>query len=119
MTFAFPVAFMAPLVYVVLRLWSRKTKADSVTASSASMLRSLPSTLRLRLRYPCLFLLEVAAIALLTVAAARPQMVSIVEQPKLARNIMLVIDASNSMSGEDFPTKLGLPNMYVQDEAIG
>ncbi len=108
MTFAFPVAFMAPLVYVVLRLWSRKTKADSVTASSASMLRSLPSTLRLRLRYPCLFLLEVAAIALLTVAAARPQMVSIVEQPKLARNIMLVIDASNSMSGEDFPTKLGV-----------
>jgi Ca-activated chloride channel family protein len=44
---------------------------------------------------------------LITIAAARPQVVSIVEQPKLARNIMLVIDTSNSMSGEDFPTKLG------------
>jgi len=107
MTFAFPFAFIAPLLYLMLRLWSRRTRTESVTAPSVSMLRSLPTTLRLRIRTPCLLVLEAATISLLSVAAARPQIVSIIEQPKLARNIMLVIDTSNSMSGEDFPTKLG------------
>ncbi len=64
-------------------------------------------SLRLRLRTPVLLALELVAITTLTVAAARPQRVTIIEQPNLARNIMLVIDASNSMSGEDFPTKFG------------
>jgi Ca-activated chloride channel family protein len=107
MTFAFPAAFIAPLVYLALRVVARKTRPEGVSVSSSAVLRSLPITLRLRLRVPILLALEAATIALLTVAAARPQVVSIVEQPKLARNIMLVVDTSNSMSGEDFPTKLG------------
>jgi Ca-activated chloride channel family protein len=52
--------------------------------------------------------LEVITLLSLTVAAARPQKVTILDQPELGRNIMLVIDASNSMSGEDFPTALGM-----------
>ncbi len=107
MTFAFPAAFIAPFAYLALRLLSRKTRTESVSAASSSLLRALPTTLRLRLRKPSLIFLEAATMLLITIAAARPQVVSIVEQPKLARNIMLVIDTSNSMSGEDFPTKLG------------
>jgi Ca-activated chloride channel family protein len=108
MSFAFPAAFMAPFVYLLLRLLARRSPTESVTAPSTSMLRALPVSIRLRLRTPTLLALEAAIITSLTVAAARPQRVTIVEQPKLARNIMLVIDTSNSMSGEDFPTKLGM-----------
>lgn len=107
MTFAFPAAFAAPVIYLIFRLAARTRTHESVAAPSVGILRGIPPTLRLRLRTPTLVVLEMATIAFLTVAAARPQRVSIVEQPKLARNIMLVVDASNSMSGEDFPTKLG------------
>ncbi len=43
----------------------------------------------------------------LSVAAARPQRISVVEQEESRRNIILVVDASNSMSARDFPTTLG------------
>jgi len=108
MSFAFPAFLVAPLVYIFFRLLARKNQTESVAAPSIGILRDVPRSLRLRLRSPTLRTLEALTILLLTVAAARPQRVTIVEQPKLARNIMLVIDASNSMSGEDFPTKLGL-----------
>lgn len=108
MSFAFPALLVAPLVYIFFRLLARKRQTESVAAPSIGILRDLPRSLRLRLRVPTLLALEGLTIILLTIAAARPQRITIVEQPDLARNIMLVIDASNSMSGEDFPTKLGL-----------
>ena len=108
MSFALPAVFIAPLAYALFRLLARRGRVESVAAPTISILSSLPVSLRLRLRAPTLFALEVVTVLLLTVAAARPQRVTIIEQPKLARNIMLVIDASNSMSGEDFPTKVGL-----------
>lgn len=107
MSFALPAAFVAPLLYLLFRFRAHKGHAESVAAPSSSMLRALPVSTRLRLRTPILLLLEAITIASLTMAAARPQRVTIVEQPRLARNIMLVVDTSNSMSGEDFPTKLG------------
>jgi Ca-activated chloride channel family protein len=107
MSFAFPAIFIAPIVYVLVRLLSRKRETASVAVPSISMLRGLPVSARVRLRIPTLLVLEGIIITSLTIAAARPQRVTIVEQPTLARNIMLVIDTSNSMSGEDFPTKLG------------
>jgi Ca-activated chloride channel family protein len=64
--------------------------------------------MRLRLRTPTLLALEVITVLCLAIAAARPQKITILDQPELGRNIMLVIDASNSMSGEDFPTALGM-----------
>jgi Ca-activated chloride channel family protein len=64
--------------------------------------------MRLRLRTPTLALLEIFSVIALTLAAARPQKVTIIEQPNLGRNIMMVIDTSNSMSGEDFPTSIGM-----------
>lgn len=107
MSFALPAAFAAPVIYIIFRLLARKQTTQSVSAQCSKTLRALPKSLRVTLRAPTLCALEILTITLLTIAAARPQRVSIVEQPKLARNIMLVIDASNSMSGQDFPTKLG------------
>jgi Ca-activated chloride channel family protein len=108
MTFAFPAAFIAPAIYIIARLLRRQRRIASVPAASASFLRELPVSLKVRLRTPILLALECLTIATLTVAAARPQRVTVVQQPKLARNIMLVIDASNSMSGKDFPSGMGV-----------
>jgi len=107
MSFALPAAFAIPVIYLMLRMISRAGAPESVAAPSSRLLQTLPVSVRLRLRTPVLLCLEAITIALLTIAAARPQSVTIVEQPTLARNIMLVIDTSNSMSGEDFPTQLG------------
>jgi Ca-activated chloride channel family protein len=108
MTFAFSFVFIAPLLYLLARLASRNKTTASVNTPAVSLLRELPVSLRLRLRTPTLALLEVVSVVALTVAAARPQKVTIVEQPNLGRNIMMVIDTSNSMSGEDFPTSIGM-----------
>jgi Ca-activated chloride channel family protein len=108
MTFAFPLAFIAPLAYILARLLRGRKNAGSVRVPTISVLKELPISLRLRLRAPCLLLLECLSVATLTIAAARPQKVTIVEQPNLGRNIMMVIDTSNSMSGEDFPTTVGV-----------
>lgn len=108
MTFAFPYAVALPLLYLLVRLARRSNPAASIRTPSASFLSELPVSIRLRLRAPSLFLLEALALATLTVAASRPQKISIVDQPELGRNIMLVIDTSNSMSGQDFPTALGM-----------
>jgi Ca-activated chloride channel family protein len=107
-TFAFPYAAAAPLLYILARLINRRSKPHAVDTPSSALLRQLPVSLRLRLRKPLLLALEILTVALLTVAASRPQNTSVIEQPELGRNIMLVIDASNSMSGEDFPTPLGM-----------
>jgi Ca-activated chloride channel family protein len=108
MTFALPIAFLAPFLYLILRLLRRRAALPSIAAPSAPLLKGLPVSARIRLRTPTLIALEIITIAALTIAAARPQKITIIEQPNLARNIMLVIDASNSMSGEDFPTKFGV-----------
>lgn len=108
MTFAFPAAFIAPVLYIIARLIRRRRRVTSVPAASALFLRELPVSPKVRLRTPTLLLLECLTIATLTVAAARPQRVTVIQQPKLARNIMLVIDASNSMSGKDFPSGMGV-----------
>jgi Ca-activated chloride channel family protein len=108
MTFAFPYAIALPALYVLLRVLRRRNKTDSIAAPSSSLLRELPISIRLRLRTPILLGLEAITLLTLTIGAARPQKISILDQPELGRNIMLAIDASNSMSGEDFPTSLGM-----------
>jgi Ca-activated chloride channel family protein len=108
MTFAFPYIVVLPLLYLAVRLARRANSATSIKAPSVSLLHELPVSFRLKLRTPVLLLLEALALTALTVAASRPQKISILDQPERGRNIMLVIDASNSMSGEDFPTALGM-----------
>ncbi len=107
MTFSFPIAFALPILYLAARLLRRGGKPSAIAFPSASFLRTLPRSLRLRLRGPVFLGLEVVCIISLTLAAARPQVVTTIEQPRKSRNIMFVIDTSNSMSAEDFPTSMG------------
>lgn len=105
MTFAYPWLLLIPLLFFVVRLAMRPPRATA-PFPSATFLGSLPKSLRARLCEPTLFLLAAVAVCS-SIAAARPQRVTVIEAPQRARNIMLVIDASNSMSAEDFPTSFG------------
>lgn len=108
MSLALPYALILPMVYLIFRFRASKRRVEGVRAPSSSLFNALPTSLRVQLRAPTLFCLEILALLSLSIAAARPQRIEILEQPKMARNIMLVVDTSNSMSGADFPTKLGV-----------
>lgn len=106
MTFAYPWLLAAPLLYLLIRFLNRAPRASAPFPSSM-FLKSLPKSFRLKIREPLLFTLSLITVAAMSAAAARPQRVTVVETPKRARNIMLVVDTSNSMSASDFPTSFG------------
>lgn len=107
MTFAAPIAFAFGLLYCVLRLIPKRRVIESVSCGNATFFSRLPVSPRVRLRAPTLSTLEIITISALTLAASRPQKITIIEQPNLGRNILLVVDVSRSMAAEDFPTSLG------------
>lgn len=106
MTFAYPWILAVPLLYLLLRFLRREPKS-TVSFPSAAFLTTLPKSARQKLRAPVLNSLIGIAIVSLSVAAARPQKILVVQQEQASRNIVLVVDASNSMSARDFPTSLG------------
>lgn len=107
MTFHYPWLLLAPAVYALVRLMKRPSQANAIPYFSSSILSSIPQSLRLRLKRPLLFVVEASLVISLSIAAARPQRTKILTNENFARNIMLVVDTSNSMSGKDFPTTLG------------
>ncbi|MCX6115091.1 MAG: VWA domain-containing protein [Proteobacteria bacterium] len=106
MTFAYPWLLLLPIFYLGTRLLFR-TRPAATPCPSSKLLACLPRSFRLKIREPLLAILAITSILCLAVAAARPQRITLFEQPHRARNIMLVVDASNSMSAQDFPTTLG------------
>lgn len=106
MNFAYPWLLAAPLLYLAIR-WLRRDSRSQVRFPSATFLKTLPKSLRQRLREPTLNTLIFCSVVALSIAAARPQRVTVLEQPQFSRNIVLVVDASNSMSARDFPTSFG------------
>lgn len=106
MTFAYPWLLATPLLYLLLTLASRR-QSGAAPFSSAILLKQLPSSLRLKLRAPVLWTLMLGAVVFLSIAAARPQKITLLEQPLKGRNIMLVVDASRSMLAQDFPMSFG------------
>ena len=107
MTFAYPWFLLTPLLYAGLWFLTRRTRSTPADFSSVAPLRGLPRSLRTRLREPILFLLSVAAVGALSIAAARPHRIAILEDADQRRNIMLVLDVSRSMAERDFSTGLG------------
>lgn len=110
MTWGYPWALAAPLLYLSLqlavRLRRRSHRVPAAAFCSAALLTALPVSTRLRLRTPVLSTLLLAVVVLLSIAAARPQRVTLLERPLKGRNIMLVIDVSRSMLGADFATAM-------------
>lgn len=106
MTFAYPWALAIPLLFLIVRYVSRPV-TKHLNFPSYTLLEPLPISLRVRLRPLVLFLLAFLGVCLLSAAAARPQLATVIDNEKSGRNIVLVIDASRSMLAQDFPTQLG------------
>lgn len=110
---AYPWCLLLPLLYIFKELTlfviTRKKGAVStgIYFPSSDLLLSLPKSIRQIIRGPVLFLLTLLSLLLLSVAAARPQKITFIEQPEKGRNIVLVLDVSESMKASDFPTNFG------------
>lgn len=101
MSLAHPLLLLAaPLLGCLLLL--RRAPAGAALFSDTSILQSIAPSLRQKIRGPLLVLLLAVFLACLAVAAARPQQISVIEQPQEARNVLLSLDISRSMASADF-----------------
>lgn len=101
MSFAYPWALLFPFAILFLRMLKRKS-SPAIAHSSIALLKGPGRGWRSRLRQPVLGALACACIISLSIAAARPQRVSYLQEEERARNIVLAIDLSRSMSARDF-----------------
>jgi len=97
---ALALALCAPLLLGVYLLAERRRRRQAFTYSSLALLRrALPRRSRWRRHIPVALLL--ASLAVLAVAAARPQLTS--EVPASKTTIILALDTSGSMCLSDMP----------------
>lgn len=106
MTLAYPWALGLPLLYILLLLKMRQEK-NLVAFPCLSPVLHTRASWKVITRGPLINVLILAGLCLLALAAARPHSVTIIEQSRKTRNIMLVVDVSRSMSGNDFPEAYG------------
>jgi Ca-activated chloride channel family protein len=108
-----PWCLLLPVVYIIkecLAFIMRRRREEVTTGiyfPSSELLNALPKSFRQIARGPVLFSLTLLTISLFSIAAARPQRITFVEQPEKGRNIVLVLDVSESMNAYDFPTNFG------------
>lgn len=104
MSAAWPWAAAIPFVALLVWLWrSRKIAAPrGVVAPAFSVIHGLPRSPRLALRLPVLAVLITLFIFTLTLAALRPQLLDTPPDKRDARNLVLALDISKSMTIQDF-----------------
>jgi len=107
LSFAYPWALLFPVVVIALAYLNRKGRSNRINYPNVELLRETKPALRTYLRPAVLRPLALAAIVFLGIASARPQKVTLVNDAKQARNIVLTIDLSRSMSADDIQTTSG------------
>ena len=97
---------LVPLL-IVWYVWRYRKQEPTLRISDMSLMEGSQPTLRQRLR-PLLYVLRLAAVALLVVALARPQrQMSREEMQVEGIDVVLAMDISGSMMAEDFrPNRL-------------
>jgi len=94
---------LIPVIVILMILWNRRRLAGPVVRfSSGEFLTGLRSTIKVRMRRRLIFL-RIIAFVLLLIALARPQ--SPMQETEIISegiDIVLAIDVSTSMLGEDF-----------------
>lgn len=95
-------AFVLPFFFLWALVRKSGLATHAVSYSAVSNLKYLGSSWRSTLRQTLIFTSSLGTIVFLTLAAARPQTISIISQPSEARNIMLALDLSGSMRTTDF-----------------
>jgi len=101
-SFASPLALLLPVGALLVRGLTRPAEPPRLAFPSGSLLEALPRSWRVRLARPVLTSLAFLAVALLTIAAARPQRTTVVESQTETRSLVLALDISRSMATADF-----------------
>ncbi len=101
MTFFFPYALLAPLLFGLL-YFIKRSKKSALSYPSIQTLKKIRPSFRTILRTPILGLLASVFIVTLSISASRPQITKMEETPRETRDLMLVIDISGSMKERDF-----------------
>lgn len=101
MSFAYPLALLFPFAILIIVVRSAR-RDPALLHASVSFLDRLPVSMRVRLRKPLLSVLAGMFICLLSLAAARPQLIAFDSEKTESRNIMLALDLSGSMRTHDF-----------------
>lgn len=107
---------LAPVVWGCL-LWRRRAPEYAATPH-APTLAAIPPSLRLRLRGPLLTIGNCGAVLSLVLAAARPYSVTQEIRPREARNVILALDLSRSMSMNDFRSANGIVSRFQAVQAV-
>lgn len=97
-----PLAFLILAAFCLNLLLRKKRQADYPLFPSFLYLAPQSISWRTRLRKPTLAILGTTALACMTIAAARPQRIHVLDDQSQARNLMLSLDLSKSMLTRDF-----------------
>lgn len=106
LSFAYPQAFVFPIALLFFYI-AHKSRQEGILTASVSHWTAIAPSWRMRLRKPVLGLLAILFITSLSIAAARPQRVTLASFPYEARSLVLTLDLSRSMSTEDFSSARG------------
>ncbi len=104
---AYPWMLGLPVLLIGVRLLARlvtsTVESNAIYCASTEVLKTLPVSLKSRLRNPILGALFFLFALLLAYGAARPRDVRILPEEKHASNLMVALDVSRSMDTRDFP----------------
>ncbi|MBX7137492.1 MAG: VWA domain-containing protein [Oligoflexia bacterium] len=100
-SFVYPLALLFPPLFLLVRPL-RSAIVPYPVYPRAALLKRAPAGLRVWLRRYLLPPLLLAALLLISLAAARPQRISFLNNSGEARNLVLALDLSRSMSAQDF-----------------
>lgn len=101
MSFAYPYLLALPILFFALLFLPRRKKVE-IPFPDTAILGELPRSFRQIVRTPLLIGLLSIAIVLISIAAARPQRVTLLDQSYKGRDLMLALDISGSMKENDF-----------------
>lgn len=104
--FTYPWLLSLPLLYFVVALW-RKIPGDSLAFPATDIFSGVGRSWRVIFRGPVLGAFLFVCLFALGIAAARPIRLNPFANEAQARNIMLALDISRSMSAEDFGSLQG------------
>ncbi len=101
MSFAYPWLLLAP-ISVGFCMFIRHRRSAAALCPAVGALAQAPGRIRIVLRRFSLGLLGLVTVIMLSLAAARPQRITIADQLNNGRNLVLALDVSPSMSATDF-----------------
>lgn len=118
MTFAYPWALLFPAFLLFIHLVQKKPQSGA-GLGSVETIRSISPSFRQRIRKPLLLCIYALMVLSLSLAAARPQRLSVKDQTRSARNLILALDVSRSMGTADFESSLGiLPRLVAVKRVV-